>query len=116
VSLQQDQQDIIDAEAALVALGPLSSANFDQALVQLAKRRAAQLDIKKYQNEQFRPDAFNLISQVQNAAAQTDKVSVVSLFLRTFAEYTATQTQALEATHPTVKSIVDAMQPMGSTP
>jgi hypothetical protein len=115
MSLQQDQQDIADAEAALVALGPLNASNFDQALVQLAKRRAAQLDIQKYQNEQFRPDAFNLINQIQSAIASSDKVSVISLFLRKFAEYSATQTQALEPTHPTVKSIVDAMPPMGGS-
>lgn len=115
MSLQQDQQDIADAEAALVALGPLSSANFDQALVQLAKRRAAQIDIQKYQNEQFRPDAFNLINQIQATTAGSDKISVISLFLRKFAEYAATQTQALEPTHPTVKSIVDAIPPMGGS-
>lgn len=115
MSLQSAQQDIIDAEAALVALGPLSSANFDLALVQLAKRRNAQLEIQKYQNEQFRPDAFSLINQIQSAAANSDKVSVISLFLRKFAEYSATQTQALEGTHPTVKSIVDSMPPMGGS-
>jgi hypothetical protein len=116
MSLQQDQQDIADAEAALVALGPLTSANFDQALVLLRKRKNAQQDIQKYQNEQFRPDAFNLINQIQTAPAQTDKVTVISQFLRTFAEYAATQTQSLESTHSTVKSIVDAITPMGGTP
>jgi hypothetical protein len=116
MTLASDQQDIIDAEAALVALGPLTAANFDQALVLLAKRRNAQQDIKKYQNEQFRPDAFNLIGQVQSASAQTDKVTVISLFLRSFAEYIATQTQVLEPTHNTVKNIVDAIAPMGTTP
>ena len=112
MTLQQDQQDIADAEAALTALGPLTAANFDQALALLRKRKNAQDDIKKYQNNQFYPDAFNLISQVQNAVAQTDKVVLISQYLRTYAEYIATQTQALQATHPTVKSIVDAITPM----
>ncbi|HEX9502872.1 MAG TPA: hypothetical protein VF974_00935 [Patescibacteria group bacterium] len=116
MTLQSDQQDIADAEAALVALGPLSSSNFDQALVQLRKRKQAQDDIAKIQGNQFSTDGFNLISQVQTAGAQTDKVVVISKFLRTFAEYIATETQALEGTHPTVKSIVDAIPPMGNTP
>jgi len=116
MTIQDDQTAIANAEAALVALGPLTSANFDQALAQLRIRKQAQDDIKKYQNNQFYPDAFNLISQVQSASAQTDKVVLISQFLRTFAEYVATQTQALEPTHPTIKSIVDAIPPMGSTP
>lgn len=113
MTLASDQQDIADAEAALQALGPLTSANFDQALVLLRKRRNAQDDIKKIQSNQFYPDAFNLIGQVQSANAQTDKVVLISQFLRTYAEYIATQTQSLQATHPTVKSIVDAIAPMG---
>lgn len=112
MTLQDDQQIIQQTEASLTALGTLTSANFDQALQLLAKRRNAQLDIQKYQNNQFYQDAFNLISQVQNAAAQTDKVVLISQFLRQFAEYIATQTQSLEATHPTVKSIVDAIPSM----
>lgn len=115
MTLQQSQQDITDAETALAALGPLTSANFDQALVLLRKRKNAQDNIATIQKNQFYPDAFNLISQVQSAQAQTDKVVVISQFLRTFAEYVATQTQALEPTHSTVKSIVDAMAPMGGT-
>ncbi len=114
MSLQQDQQDIADAEAALATLG-LSPANFGAALQQLVKRRNAQQDIQKIQQNQFAPDGFNLINQVQNANAQTDKVVVISQFLRAFAEYIATQTQALEATHSTVKSIVDAIAPMGGS-
>ncbi|HEX3642894.1 MAG TPA: hypothetical protein VHV10_16535 [Ktedonobacteraceae bacterium] len=114
MSLQSAQQDIIDAQAALLALGTITPSNFDQARVQIAKWNNAQLEIQKYQNEQFRPDAFSLINQIQSAAANSDKVSVISLFLRKFAEYAATQTQALEPTHPTVKSIVDAMGPMGT--
>lgn len=112
MTIQQDQQDIQDAEAALQALG-LAPANFASALTQLVKRRNAQQDIQKYQNEQFRPDASNLIGQVQSAQANIDKISIISQFLRTFAEYVATQTQALEGTHATVKSIVDAIPPMG---
>jgi hypothetical protein len=113
--LQQDQQDIADAEAALLALGPLTQANFDQALKLLRKRKNAQDDMAKIQANQFSADGFNLISQVQNASAQTDKVVVISQFLRQFAEYIATQTQTLEATHSTVKSIVDAILPMGGS-
>lgn len=117
MTLASDQQDIADAQAALQALGPVTPSNFAQVLVQVNKWRNAQDDIKKYQGEQFRPDAFNLIGQVQSAPAQTDKVTVTSQFLRTYAEYIATQTQALQATHPTVKSIVDAIAPMtGATP
>lgn len=112
MSLQQDQQDIADATAALQGLG-LTQPNFAQALAQLVKLRNAQQDIQTIQKNQFYPDAFNLISQVQNTPAQTDKVVVISQFLRTFAEYVATQTQALEPTHSTVKSIVDAILPMG---
>jgi hypothetical protein len=114
MTLQQDQQDIADAEAALQAIG-ISPANFGPALVQLVKRRNAQQDIQKIQANQFASDGFNLINQVQNANAQTDKVVVIAQFLRTFAEYIATQTQALEATHSTVKSIVDAIPPMGGS-
>jgi len=112
MSLQQDQQDIADAEAALVALGPLTSANFDLALVQLMKRRNAKQDIQKIQQNQFSPDGFDLINLVQTSSAQIDKVVVISQFLRVFAEYIATQTQSLQGTHPTVKSIVDAIPPM----
>ncbi len=115
MTLQQDQQIIQQTEASLTALGTLSSSNFDQALQLLVQRHNAQQDILKYQNEQFRPDASNLIGQVQNAQANTDKISVISQFLRTFAEYIATQTQALEPTHSTVKSIVDAIVPMTGT-
>ena len=111
MTIQQDQQDIASAEAALTALGPLNSSNFDQALVLLRKRKNAQDDIAKIQQNQFYPDAFNLISQVQNAA-QGDKVVTISQFLRQFAEYVATETQSLEATHSTVKAIVDAIPPM----
>jgi len=113
MTLQQDQQDIADAEAALASLG-LSQANYNQALAQLVKRRNALQDIQKIQQNQFYSDAFNLISQVQNASAQTDKVVAISQFLRSFAEYVATQTQSLEATHSTIKSIVDAIGPMGT--
>jgi len=114
MTLAQDQQDIADAEAALATLG-LSPASFGAALQHLVKRRNAQLDMQKIQQSQFSPDGFNLINQVQNAQAQTDKFVVISQFLRTFAEYIATQTQALEATHPTIKSIVDAISPMGGS-
>ncbi len=113
-STQQDQQAITDAETALAALGTLTPANFDQALVLLRKRKNAQDHIATIQQNQFYTDAFNLISQVQNAV-QGDKVVVISQFLRTFAEYIATQTQALESTHSTVKSIVDAILPMGGS-
>ncbi len=114
MSLQQDQQDIADAEAALASLG-IAPANFNAALTQLVKRRNAQQDIAKIQQNQFYPDAFNLISQVQSANAQTDKVVVISQFLRTFAEYTATQTQALQGTYSTVPTIVDHIPPMGGS-
>jgi hypothetical protein len=116
MSLQQDQQDIADAQAALTALGPVTPSNFNQVLVQINKWRNAQIDIQKYQNEQFRPDAFNLINQIQSASAGSDKTSVISIFLRTFAEYIATETKALEGAHPTVKEIVDNIPPMGTTP
>lgn len=117
MTIQDDQTAIANAEAALTALGPLSATNFDQALVLLRQRKNAQDDIKKYQNNQFYPDAFGLIGQIQAAQAGSDKVVLISQFLRTYAEYIATQTQALEATHSTVKSIVDAIQPMtGATP
>lgn len=112
MTLQQDQQDIQDAEAALQSMG-LAPGNYGPALTQLIKRRNAQQDIQKYQNEQFRPDASNLIGQVQNAQANIDKISVISQFLRTFAEYIATQTKALEGTYSTVKDIVDHIPPMG---
>lgn len=111
MTLQQDQQAIQQAEAALAALGPLTSATFDQAFQLLVQRKNAQDDIKKYQTNQFYPDAFNLVSQAQNAG-QGDKVVTISQFLRQFAEYVATQTQSLEPTHSTVKSIVDAIPPM----
>src|SRR2546429_6051724 len=116
MTLQSSQQDIADAQAALATLGAITPSNFDQARVQVQKWRNAQIDIAKIQANQFSTDGFNLISQVQTANAQTDKVVVISQFLRTFAEYIATQTQALEGTHPTVKSIVDAIPPMGNTP
>lgn len=112
MTLQDDQTAIANAEAALTALGPLSASNFDQAFQQLVIRHNAQQDIKKYQNNQFYPDAFNLISQVNSAQAGSDKVVLISQFLRTYAEYIATETQALEATHSTVKAIVDAIPPM----
>lgn len=111
--LQQDQQDIVDAEAALVALGPLSAANFEQALKLLRKRKNAQDDMATIQKNQFYNDAFNLISQVQNATAQTDKVVVISQFLRSFAEYIATQTEALQPTYADIKTLVDHIAPMG---
>lgn len=111
MTLQQDQQDIAQAEAALTALGTLNSSNFDQAFQLLRKRKNAQDDMQKIQSNQFYPDAFNLISQAQNAG-QGDKVVTISQFLRQFAEYVATQTQSLEPTHSTVKSIVDAIPPM----
>jgi len=114
VTLASDQQDIIDAETALTALGPLTSANFDQALVLLRKRRNAQDDIAKIQKNQFYPDAFNLIGQVNSAQAGSDKVVLISQFLRTYAEYIATQTQTLEKTYTTVKTIVDNIPPMSS--
>jgi hypothetical protein len=113
MSLQQEQQDVIDAEAALIALGALSADNFNQAHQLLKKRKNAQDNINTIQSNQFHPDAFNLINQIQNKAAQTDKVVVISQFLRTFAEYIATQTQALQGTHPTIKDIVDNIIPMG---
>jgi hypothetical protein len=116
MTIQDDQQAIANAEAALVALGPLSSSNFNQALTQLIIRRNAQLEIQTLQSKQFNPDAFNLIGQVQAANAQTDKVLVISTFLRTFAEYIATETQALQGAHPTVKEIVDNIPPMGNAP
>ena len=112
MTIQQDQQDIADAEAALTAMG-LTQANYASAFQQLQKRRNAQLDIQKYQNEQFRPDASNLIGQVQNTPASLDKISTISQFLRTFAEYIATQVKALEGTYSTVKDIVDHIPPMG---
>jgi len=115
MTLQQDQQTIQQAEASLIALGTLSSANFDQALQLLVQRHNAQQDIAKYQNNQFYPDAFNAISQVQNAGAQSDKIVLISQFLRQFAEYITTQTQTLEKTHTTVKTIVDNMPPMTGT-
>lgn len=112
--LQQDQQDIADAEAALVALGPLSASNFDQALKLLRKRKNAQDDIATIQKNQFYPDAFSLVASIQRSSG-TDQNVVASQFLRQFAEYIATQTQSLEATHATVKSIVDAIAPMGGS-
>jgi len=112
MTIQQDQQDIADAEAALQSMG-LAPANFNQALQQLVKRRNAQQDIQKYQSEQFRTDASNLIGQVQNTPANLDKLSTASQFLRTFAEYVATQTQALQGTYSTIKDIVDHIAPMG---
>src|SRR5258708_32729595 len=102
MTLQSDQQDIADAEAALVALGPLSSSNFDQALVQLRKRKQAQDDIAKIHGHQISTDGFNLISQVQPAGAQTDKVVVISKSLRTFAEYIAPEKQPLDGPHRTI--------------
>lgn len=116
MTLASDQQDILDAQTALTTLGPVTPTNFAQVLVQVQKWRNAQIDIQKIQNNQFYPDAFNVISQVQSAPAQTDKVVLISQFLRMFAEYIATQTQALEPTHNTVKLIVDAIPPMGTTP
>lgn len=112
MTLQQDQQDIAQAEAALTALGTLNSSNFDQALQLLRKRKNAMDDIAKIQQNQFYPDAFNLISQVQAAQAGSDKVVLISQFLRQFAEYVATQTQTLEKTNTAVKSIVDNIPPM----
>jgi superfamily I DNA and/or RNA helicase len=110
MSLQQEQQDVIDAEAALIALGALSANNFNQAHQLLKKRKNAQDNINTIQSNQFHLDAFNLIDQIQNRATQT---VVISQFLRTFAEYIATQTQALQGTHPTIKDIVDNIVPMG---
>lgn len=112
MSLQQDQQDIADAEAALATIG-LAPANFNQALTQLVKRRNAMQDIAKIQQNQFYQDAFNLINQVQNANAGSDKIVVISQFLRSFAEYVATQTEALQATYADIKTLVDHIPPMG---
>jgi ABC-type transporter Mla subunit MlaD len=111
MSLQQDQQDIADAEAALQALG-VSQENYIQILQQLIKRRNALQDIQKIQQNQFHADAFSLISQVQNAV-QSDKVVVLSQFLRQFAEYVAGQTLTLQATYSDMKEIVDNIAPMG---
>ena len=115
MSLASSQQDIIDAQAALVALGPVTPSNFNQVLAQVTKWRNAQIEIAKIQGNQFYPDAFSLISQVQAAPAQTDKTVLISQFLRTFAEYITTETQILQTTHPTVKGIVDAIPPMGGS-
>ena len=110
--LAQDQQDIIDAQAALATLG-IAPANFTPALQQLLKLRAAQQDITKIQANQFAPDGFNLINQVQSASAQTDKVVVIAQFLRAFMEYGVTQGLALQGTYATVPLIVDHIPPMG---
>lgn len=112
MSLQQDQQDIADATTALQSLG-LTQPNFTPALQQLLKLRNAQQDIQKIQQNQFYPNAFDLISQVQNASAQTDKVVLIAQYLRQFAEYIATQTQALQGTHATIVDIVNNIPPMG---
>lgn len=114
MTLQDDQTAIANAEAALTALGPLSASNFDQAFAQLVIRHNAQQDIKKYQNNQFYPDAFNIMNQMQNVASTSDKVVLISQYLRAYAEYIATQTQTLEKTYTTVKSIVDNISPMSS--
>lgn len=111
MTLQQDQQTIQQAEASLAALGTLNSSNFDQAFQLLVQRHNAQQDMQKIQQNQFYTDAFNLISQAQNAG-QGDKVVTISQFLRTFAEYVAGQTQTLEKTNTTIKSIVDNIPPM----
>lgn len=112
MTIQQNQTDIANAEAALIALGPLTAANFDQALVQLVIRKNAQQDLVQSQINQFFSDGFSLVSQVQSDSSQTDKTILVSQYLRKFAEYVATQTQALQATNPTVSAIVDAIVPM----
>ena len=104
-----------DAETALAALGPLSASNFDQAAKLLQKRKSGLDTIGRIQQNQFYPDAFSLISQVQATTAPSDKIVVISQFLRQFAEYTATQTQILEKTYQDVKSIVDHISPMGGS-
>jgi hypothetical protein len=113
MSLQQDQQDISDAEAALQVLG-VDSAKYAQILQQLIKRRNAQQDMQKIQQNQFHADAYNLISQVQNAV-QSDKVVVLSQFLRTFAEYVVVKALILQETYHDAKTIVDHISPMGGT-
>jgi hypothetical protein len=115
MTIQQNQADIAAAEAALIALGPLTEANFDQALAQLVIRKNALQDLAQSQINQFFSDGFSLVSQVQSDSSQTDKTILVSQFLRTFAEYICTQTQALEATNSTVSAIVDAIPPMPTT-
>jgi hypothetical protein len=112
MSIQQNQQDIASAEAALIALGPLTSANFDKALAQLVLRKNAQQDLVQSEMNQFFTNGFSLISQIQSDSTQTDKTILVSQYLRTFAEYIATQTQALQADNSTVSAIVDAIAPM----
>lgn len=112
MTIQQNQTDIANAEAALIALGPLTAANFDAALVQLVIRKNAQQDLVQSQLNQFFTNGFSLISQIQSDSSQTDKTILVSQYLRTFAEYITTQTQALEAAHPNVKAIVDNIPPM----
>lgn len=114
MTLQQDQQDIADAEAALQAMG-IPPANFGPALTQLVKRRNAQQDMQKIQQNQFSTDGFNLISQVQNTPANIDKVVTVSQFLRQFAEYVAGQTLTLQAQYQDAKTIVDHIPPMGGS-
>jgi hypothetical protein len=111
MTIQQNQADIASATAALEALG-LTDANFTPALTQLVILQAAQQDLVQSQQNQFFTDGFNIVSQVQSDSLQTDKTIWVSEYLRTFAEYIATQTQALQATNSTVSAIVDAIPPM----
>jgi hypothetical protein len=112
MSIQQNQTDIANATAALIALGPLTEANFDQALAQLVIRKNAQQDLVQSEINQFFTNGFDLISQIQSDSSQTDKTILVSQYLRKFAEYIATQTQALQAANSTVSAIVDAIPPM----
>src|SRR5712692_12127954 len=114
MSIQQNQQDIANAESALIAIGPLTSANFDQALAQLVIRKNALQDLTQSEINQFFTNGFALISQIQSDSSQTDKTILVSQYLRTFAEYIAKQTQVLQTTNTTVSAIVDAIAPMPS--
>lgn len=111
MSIQQNQQEIAEAEADLQDLG-ITQDIFAQALQALVKRRNAQQNIKRIQQNQFYDDAFRIINLIHNTD-QGDRVVAVSRKLRLFAEYVAAQVLVLQATYADVETIVDNIPPFG---
>ncbi len=110
---QSTQQDVQTLEATIEALGPLTSANFDQAAQLLQQRKTMINSIAMAQASQFYPDATSAISTLQQSAlAGTDRFIGISNFLRTFAEYIAQNAMSLTAGDPKIKSTVDGIKAM----
>lgn len=68
-------------------------------------------DAIQERENQFFPDAFQLVSQLRTTA-ESDRVAVAAAFLRKFAEYVTTGTLSAPAGQD-VQTLVDNMPAMG---